>query len=161
MPYRYKIKLYPQLLKTREGIDLNCSLETVKEIAESYNKNAVIATNGKRINTEEITVENGNTIVLILESEVWLQYPTKALHSFISKLAKVSPFTELITSNGRLFRGEFEFLESEETENKNEKTLSDEETLILVTQLFFRETQENRKKIDDIKKILGGGCLDV
>ena len=70
-----------------------------------------------------------------------LQFPTKAIRSFITQLSKIPPYSGLITSSGRLFKGEFELIEDEVIEQE----LSDEQTLIEVTKLFFRETEENIK----------------
>jgi hypothetical protein len=154
--YQFRIRLYPELLKTRENLHLDSSLEDVKKIAEDYNDSGMKAVNKKEIEVETIEIKNGDTIEFVLTSEAWLQFPTKAIRSFISKLSKMKPYSDLITPNGRLFRGEFEFLENANDDSNLQRELSDEETLVEVTRLFFRETEENRNKINLIKKVLGG-----
>lgn len=156
--YQFRIRLYPELQKTRENLYLDSSIEDVKKIAKSYNCSGEKAANKKKIQIETIQIENGDTIQFVLESEAWLQFPTKAVRGFISKLSKVKPYCDLITENGRLFKGESENLEvTKDTINSDIKeNLTDEEALIEVTRLFFRETADNRNKIQLIKRILGG-----
>lgn len=149
---RFKIRLYPEKSKV-EDVNLENTLTTVRSVAREYSEDGKRATNRKWIEDNTIFVQK-DTIEFILASDSWLKYPTKAIRSFISKLSKVPPYTELITPNGRLFKGESELLEEEITEYE----LSDELTLIEVTKLFFRETEENRKKIGQIKNILGGNA---
>lgn len=161
MGYRYYVKLYPELLKTRDGLDLSTTLEEVRKTAEMYNTVGVTAANRKSIEMDSIRIENGNTLELILESDAWLQFPTKALRYFISKLSKTYPYSALITNNGRLFKGESMVLEQKEKDITEEQQISDEEALIAVTRLFFRENEENREKINKIKDVLRGGKKDV
>lgn len=147
---RFNIKLYPEKSKTQD-IDLEPTLPTVKRIASVYSEDGRRAANKKWIEDESIHIEK-DLIEFILASDAWLQFPTKAIRGFISQLSKESPYDGLITSSGRLFKGESELIEEEVTEQE----LSDEQTLIEVTKLFFRETEENRIKINQIKQILGG-----
>lgn len=147
---RYLITLFPEKAKT-VNISIKDSLKTVLDVAETYNQNAKRAANKKWIEMESIKL-NKDTISFILASDAWLEFPTKAIKGFITELAKLEPYRSLITSNGRLFKGDFEHIE----ETAEDRVLSDEETLIEVTKLFFRKTEENRKKIEAIKNILGG-----
>jgi hypothetical protein len=147
---RFKIKLYPEKSKTDE-INLEDTLLLVKDVAKEYSSDGKRASNRKWIEDDSITICN-DTIEFILASDAWLEFPTKAIRNFISKLSKHSPYSELVTASGRVFKGESEYLEEE----INEVELSDEQTLIEVTKLFFRENEENRRKIDMIKRILGG-----
>ena len=149
--YQFRIRLYP--LNTRENLHLESSLKDLKKIAGEYNNSGMKAVNKKEIGIETLEIKNGDIIEFILASDAWLQFPTKAIRSFISKLSKIKPYSDLITPNGRLFKGESEFLK-DSYDDSNE--LSDEEALVEVTRLFFRETEENRNKINLIKKILGG-----
>jgi len=154
--YRFRIRLYPELLKTRENLHLDSTIEDVKEIAEDYNVSGMKAVNKKEIETKTLEIKNGDTIEFVLASDAWLQFPTKAVRSFISRLSKIKPYSDLITPNGRLFKGEFEFLENANEDSNLQKELTDEEALVEVTRLFFRETEENRNKINLVKKVLGG-----
>lgn len=79
--------------------------------------------------------------------------PTKALRGFISKLSKTPEYSKLITASGRLFRGDAEYLEEKSIDAED---LSDEEILIAVTKLFFRENEDNRRKINAIRELIGG-----
>lgn len=137
-----------------ENIFIEDSSETVLQVAETYNKDSRRAANKKWIEIGSINLDK-DTISFVLASDSWLQFPTKAIKGFISMLAKYEPYKSLITPSGRLFKGEFEFIEDEVVE---EQELSDEETLLEVTKLFFRQTEENRRKIDAIKQVLGGNC---
>lgn len=159
--YRFMIELYPLLLSTREGLDLTPTLEEVKEIAKAYTLAGEKASNKKGIEQDSIKVKNGNILEFILYSEGWLAFPTKALRSFISNISKIEPYKGLITPNGRLFKGESKFLgsnilEDEVSEDTEELELNDEQIFIEVSRLFFRETEENRKKIIKIKEIIKG-----
>lgn len=148
--HRFKVKLWPEKAKI-EKINLEQTIETVTSIADEYSDEGRRATNRKWIEQDSIKI-TGDCIELILCSEAWLNFPTKALRGFISKLSKSSEYNGLITTSGRLFKGESEYLE----EDILEEELTDEQVLIAVTKLFFRETEENRKKINQIKEIIGG-----
>lgn len=89
---------------------------------------------------------------LILCSETWLNFPTKALRGFISKLSRTGEYEPLITENGRLFKGDSEHIEN----NITNEELTDEEAIIELVKLFHRENEVNRAKINAIKEILGG-----
>lgn len=154
--YRFRIRLYPELLKTRDNLHLDSSLEDVKKKAEDFNDAGMKAANKKKIETETIKIINGATIEFVLASDAWLQFPTKAVRSFISKLSKINPYSDLITPNGRLFKGESEILENVNDDLNLQTELTDEETIVAVTRLFFRETEGNRNKINLIKRVLGG-----
>ena len=145
---RFKIRLWPEKAKT-EKINLEDTSELVTHIADIYSDEGRRAANRKWIEKDSIKI-NGDCIELVLCSETWLNFPTKALRSFISKLSKTPEYKGLITTGGRLFKGESEYLE----EDILEEDLSDEQVLIEVTKLFFRETEENRKKINKIKEII-------
>ena len=147
---RFNIKLYPEMSKT-EDINLEPTLTTVKRTATEFSENGRRATNRKWIEEDTIRIDK-DVIQFVLVSDAWLQFPTKAIRGFISQLSKIPPYNDLITSSGRLFKGESELIEEE----IEEQELSDEQTLIEVTKLFFRETEENRNKINQIKMILGG-----
>lgn len=148
--HSYQITLYPAL--TKPEVSIADSLEIVLRVAEEYNMNVRRAINKKTIDTTSITVEK-NAICFILESDTWLEFPTKAIRGFISMLSKCEPYSSLKTRSGRLFKGESQFIENAAQKKRD---FSDEEALLEVTKLFFRQTEENRRKINDIKKILGG-----
>lgn len=148
---RFDITLFPEKART-EDLFLEDSLETVRRVAEAYNLEARRAANKKWIETESIRIQK-DSIRFVLASELWLNFPTKAIKGYIAMLAKEEPYTSLITPSGRLFRGESEFLEEKPAE---QQALSDEEALIETIKLFYRPTQENQQKIAAIKKILGG-----
>ncbi|MDO9493809.1 hypothetical protein [Acetobacterium sp.] len=155
--YRYQIRLYPELLKNREGLKLDPTLDLVKEIAKDYTIAGMKAANKKGIEEDTIEIKNGNTLQFILVSEAWLKFPTKAIRNFISKLSKIEPYNGLITPNGRLFKGESEFLGEDILDIVDEKLkLTDERALIEIIRLFFRETEGNRKTINMLKEIVGG-----
>lgn len=147
---RFKIRLWPEKART-EKINLEPTIEIVTRIAKDYSDEGRRAANRKWIEENSVKITR-DCIELILCSEAWLNFPTKALRVFISKLSKTSEYNGLITAGGRLFKGDSEYLE----EDVLEEELSDEQVLIAVTKLFFRETEENRKKINAIKDIIGG-----
>lgn len=147
---RFKIRLWPEKAKT-EKINLEQTIELVTHIADEYSDEGRRAANRKWIEKDSVKI-TGDCIELILCSETWLNFPTKALRSFISKLSKTSDYQGLITTSGRLFKGESDYLE----EDIVEEELSDEQVLIEVTKLFFRETEENRRKINAIRAIVRG-----
>lgn len=148
---RYKIRLWPEKSKS-EKINLEATVNTVLEIATEYSVEGRRATNRKWIEQNSIVI-NGDCIELILCSETWLNVPTKALRGFISKLSKTPEYSKLITASGRLFRGDAEYLEEKSIDAED---LSDEEILIAVTKLFFRENEDNRRKINAIRELIGG-----
>lgn len=145
--YFFRIRLWPEKAKT-EKINLEYTLDLVSRIAEEYSDEGRRAANRKWIEKDSVKI-SGDCIELILCSDAWLNYLTKALRSFISKLSRTSEYKGLITSRGRLFQGESQYLE----ENICDEELSDEEVLIEIVKLFFRETKENRKRINLIKEI--------
>ncbi len=147
---QYRISLFPERSKTEE-VFIEDSLDTVKSVAQIYNQNALKAANRKWIQLETVTIEQ-DTIRFVLASEAWLEFPTKAIRSFISMLAKYEPYRSLITPSGRLFKGDSEFMENKAAEQE----LLDGEVLIEVIKLFFPKTEESRKKIEKIREILKG-----
>ena len=147
---RYKIILYPEKAKS-EDINLEETRAIVTNAASLYSEKGKRAANTKWIDLESIEIVK-DEISFILVSDAWLEFPTKAIRQFISDLSKTTQYSKLITSSGRLFKGKSELIE-DDTEIDE---LSDESCLIEVIKLFFRETEENRKKINAIKKILGG-----
>lgn len=149
---RYKIMLYPEKSKTSD-INLEETFDTVYSIADGYSSKGKLAANRKWIDLATIEIKK-DIISFELVSDAWLEFPTKAIRQFISDLSKTEQYRGLITSSGRLFKGESEIIE--DTASIDEKELSDEECLLEVTKLFFRENPENRKKINTIKAILGG-----
>ena len=149
--YRYQVKLWPEKAKA-ESVNLEPTLNTVLAIATEYSNEAQRATNRKWIEEESISIFK-DCIELILCSESWLNFPTKALRAFISRLSKTPEYARLITDSGRLFKGNAVFLQ----QTIMQESLSDEETLIAVTKLFFRKNEDSRKKINAIKAIIGGG----
>lgn len=151
--YTYEVKLIPESIKKRAGLNLNSTLDDIEKVVREFNSVAQNASNPKKILAVE--VENGNIIKVILQSKMWFEYPIKALRGFISKLSKISPYSELMTASGRLFKGESVFLEETEVSPaKVDTNMSDEEILNALVKLFFRENDENRAKIEKIKKIL-------
>lgn len=152
--YKFEVKLYPELLKNRELLELSTAdLENIFKIAENYNSVCKNAPNKKIIDLESLKIEDSNTIVFVLSSEQFLQFPTKAVRYFISNLSKIKPFKNLITPNGRLFKGESNLLENDFTE-QNQHLNTDEEIFIALSKLFFRNTDKNREIIKKIKNIL-------
>lgn len=149
--HKYHIWLWPEKGKT-ETIHLESTKKTVLQVADAYSNAGKKAANRKWIEDGSVAI-NGDCIKLILCSDAWLNVPTKALRGFISMLSKTPEYKDLITSSGRLFKGESEYIPEGEV---LEEELSDEQILIEVTKLFFRENEENRKKINAIREILGG-----
>ncbi len=153
--YRYDIKLYPEAVKKRDGLDLSCTIGALREIAGMFNTVSSKVDNKKFIEVESLCIV-GDTIMLSLYSVKWLEFPTRALRFFISKVAKLTEYIPLITDNGRLFKGESIYIAEEQENNMVQeiKHLTDEELMIEMVKIFNRKTSENRMIIDKIKKIL-------
>ena len=148
--FRYRVKLWPEKARSTT-INLEPTIEVVLAVAEEYNDEGRRASNHKWIEDGSIAI-HGDSIELILCSETWLNFPTKALRGFISKLSRTGEYEPLITESGRLFKGDSEHIEN----NTTDEELTDEEAIIEIVKLFHRENAENRRKIDAIKAILGG-----
>lgn len=148
--FRYRVKLWPEKARSTT-VNLEPTIEVVLAIAEEYNDEGRRASNRKWIEDGSIEI-HGDSIELILCSETWLNFPTKALRGFISKLSRTGEYEPLITESGRLFKGDSEHIEN----NTTNEELTDEEAIIEIVKLFHRENDENRRKIDAIKSILGG-----
>lgn len=155
--YKYRIRFYPELLKDREGLELERTYDDVKDAAIFYSDAGGKSKVKKGIDIQSLIVGK-DYIEFTLFCEVWLQQPTRSCKYFVQQLCKIDPYKSLVNTSGRLFRGESEYIGGI-TENKDDtekEALTDEQTLIEVTRLFFRENGENRKKINLIKNILGG-----
>lgn len=156
--YKYIVKFYPELLKQREGLNLKPTYNEVKDAAVIYSNAGEKSKVKKGIDISTLEVGK-DYIQFVLFCEVWLQQPTRSCKYFVQQLCKVEPYKNLINTSGRLFRGESEYIGDNDTlsvDDVEKDKLSDEEALIEVTRLFFRETKENREKIEKIKDILGG-----
>lgn len=146
--FRYRIRLFP-VRAVGTPVDLTPTLPRVQRAAEEFTLRGMRAANRKRIDVNSINIQR-DMISLELYSDAWLGTPVKAIRSFISSLAREPEYRELITSSGRLFKGDSE----EINEPEEPEELSDEQALIRVVQLFCRDSRESRIKIDEIKTIL-------
>lgn len=155
--YKYRVKFYPELLKQREGLNLEPTYNEVKAAAVIYSDAGEKSKVKKGIDISTLEVRK-DYIQFVLFCEVWLQQPTRSCKYFVQQLCKIELYRSLVNTSGRLFRGEFEYIGDDtlSVDDVEKEKLSDEQTLIEVTRLFFRETQESREKIEKIKTILGG-----
>lgn len=152
--YRYKVKLYPELAKMRAGVNLCDYRDIIDKTVKEFNAASVIAANKKSIEDGTVSVAT-DYIELIIYSENWMEFPTKGLRGFIVRLSKVEPFKSMITENGRLFRGESEFLEDKNAEETSQVAeLTDEEMMIELVKIFNRKSTENEKIKNQIREIL-------
>lgn len=155
--YKYKIKLYPELLKQREGIDLRPTYNEVRSAALVYSEAGEKAKVKKSIDLNSIVVER-DYIEFVLICEIFLQMPTKSCKYFIQQLCKLDFYKRLINTSGRLFRGISELIEetSEISTEKDYRELTDEEALIEIIKIFNRPSKENIILKQRIKKLLIG-----
>ena len=154
MSFRYRITLYPELLSTRENVNLNegkADVKAVQAAVEEFNRVSSKARVKKSIDPASLRV-NRDSLEFVLSSSVFLKQPTKGARLFINLLLKMPKYDGLVR-NGRLFKGECELLEEEPSADER-RILTDEEALIEVTRLFFRETAQNRATIETIKELL-------
>lgn len=150
--YRYYIKLYPELLSQREGINLESTFDDVRAAAIVYSEAGEKSRVKKGIDLNSLIVRR-DCIEFILFCEVFLRQPTKCCKHFIQELCKLRFYKELINASGRLFRGESVFLE-EESQEKVDREITDEEALMYIIKLFYRNTVKNRETINKIKEII-------
>lgn len=159
--YKYKIKLYPELLKQREGIDLTTTYDDVRNAVLVFSQAGEKARVKKYIDIDSLDVKK-DYIEFILCCEVFLNVPTKSCRYLIQQICKVDYFKKLINSSGRLFRGESEFLEETNDDISAEKEyrkreLTDEEALIEIVKIFYRPTERNLILKQNIKELIIGG----
>lgn len=152
--YRYHIKLYPELLSQREGINLEPTFDDVKAAAIVYSEAGEKSRVKKGIDLNSLVVRR-DCIEFILFCEVFLRQPTKCCKYFIQQLCKLDFYKELINASGRLFRGESIFLEEElASPEKVDREITDEEALMYIIKLFYRDTKKNKETIKKIKEII-------
>lgn len=152
--YKYNIKLYPEAIKKRDGLDLSSTKEKIREIAELFNVASDKVDNKKVIIVESLHIV-GDTIEFDMYSDCWLEFPTRALRFFISRVARLEEYIPLITDNGRLFKGDSRYIEEViNDEGKKEVCLSEEELMIELVKLFHRKTAENKITINKIRRIM-------
>lgn len=152
--YRYSITLFPEKVKERESVDLTSSEDLIIDTATSFNESSKLATNVKSIETESIKVFPDH-IELILQSDNWMEYPTKGLRGFIIRLSKEEPFCSLISSNGRLFRGNSSYIDELHEQPANTDTeMTDEELIVALFHLFQRRSTANEQTIRNIKELV-------
>lgn len=151
--YRYQIKLYPELLSQREGINLESTFDEVRAAAIVYSEAGEKSRVKKGIELNSLVVRR-DCIEFILFCEVFLRQPTKCCKFFIQQLCKLDFYQQLINASGRLFRGESIFLEEEEELASPDREITDEEALTHIIKLFFRNTEKNRETISKIKEII-------
>lgn len=154
--YRYSIKLYPELLKQREGIDLTTTYDDVRNAVLVFSQAGEKARVKKYIDIDSLNVSK-DCIEFILCCEVFLNAPTKGCRYLIQQLCKLDYYQNLINASGRLFRGSAELIEEKNNNIEKEKReLTDEEALILIIKIFNRPSEKNLLLKQNIKKILIG-----
>lgn len=155
--YKYRIKLYPELLKQREGIDLTPTYYDVRNAAIVYSEAGEKARVKKYIDLKSLVVKK-DCIEFLLYCEVFLNVPTKSCKYFIQQLCKLEFYKGIINSSGRLFRGESEFIEEKDDLKKEDidNELTDEEALIEIIKIFNRNDKQNIALRRSIKNLLEG-----
>lgn len=145
--------------------------EYLIEAKANFNIRSRVATNPKEIT--ELSILDDRTIRIVFRSQEVLNISqiSRSLRLFSMYLIDETHtlnFSNLVTGK-RLFRMNASELFNQPRENipvtyiedTTEQLLTDEQALIEVTKLFFQETDENRRKINIIKQIIGGGINEI
>lgn len=146
MMHTYKHKFWIANEEIFSSINLVDYKDTICEAIEHYNDVSERARNPKRIFDFNVTEKY---IILMSESVEPLARPNLALQVFSSFLANGK--MQSMVRNKALFRGEAKEITSED-ETKN---MSEDELLLEIIKIFRRSASvENRKKIEEIRKIV-------
>jgi hypothetical protein len=130
--YRYRIELVLSNPEKREnaGFDRIEIQNAVREVTERFN----FAQKANLHNKKKIYryIVNPNSLVIYLESPLKLNYPSKALRSWIKDFIEKSGTRDLIYHK-QMFRSTFE----EIVEKADHDLISDEECMLKLVKLFM------------------------